>query len=151
MKSPITRQAAALAWTATILTATMAAAQLGPTTKYTTLKAVAGKAVEVGNYATASPNCAPGVAPTIHVVEAPKSGTLTVRVALLTYSKLFGCPPIKMPAQVLSYEAKDTGADKDRLVYDVAGAKGEVTIYDVTIEIAPAPKPAPAPSREQKF
>ena len=133
------------------LTSTIAAAQLGPPTKYTAFKAVPGKAVELGNYASANQNCSPGPAPSVHVVEPPKSGTLTVRVAQLTYNNVFGCPPIKMPAQVLTYEARDAGADRDHLIYDVSGAKGEVTIYDVTIEITPSPKPAPAPSREQKF
>jgi len=56
-----------------------------------------------------------------------------------------------MPAQVLTYEARETGVDRDHLVYDISGAKGEVTIHDVTIEIAPLPKPAPAPGRDQKF
>lgn len=151
MMSSIHRRASALAATAMVLTSTMAAAQLGPPTKYTAFKAVPGKAVELGNYASANQNCSPGPAPAIHVVEPPKSGTLTVRVAELTYSNVFGCPPIKMPAQVLTYEARDSGADRDHLIYDVSGAKGEVTIHDVTIEIAPSPKPAPAPSREQKF
>ena len=107
--------------------------------------------MQIGNYASASHNCTPGPGPAIHVVEPPKSGTLTVRVAELTYNNVFGCPPIKMPAQVLTYEARASGADRDHLIYDVSGAKGEVTIYDVTIEIAPSSKPAPAPSREQKF
>jgi hypothetical protein len=144
-------RASALAAMAMVLMSTMAAAQLGPPTKYTAFKAVAGKAVEIGNYASANQNCTPGLAPTIHVVEPPKAGTLTVRVAQLTYNNVFGCPPIKMPAQVLSYEARESGADRDHLIYDVSGARGEVTIYDVTIEIAPSPKPAPAPGREQKF
>ena len=151
MTSPIHWQASALAAMSMALTATMAGAQLGPPTKYTTFKAVSGKAVELGNYASANQNCSPGPAPAIHVVEPPKSGTLTVRVAQLTYNNVFGCPPIKMPAQVLTYEARDSGADRDHLIYDVSGAKGEVTIYDVTIEIAPSAKPAPSPSREQKF
>jgi len=151
MMSSMHRRGSALAAMAMALTSTMAAAQLGPPTKYTAFKAVPGKAVELGNYASANQNCSPGPAPAIHVVEPPKSGTLTVRVAQLTYNNVFGCPPIKMPAQVLTYEARDSGADRDHLIYDVSGTKGEVTIYDVTIEIAPSPKPAPAPSREQKF
>ena len=124
-------------------------AQLGPTAKYTTFNAVPGKAVEIGNYASVGQNCAPAPGPTIHVVEAPKSGTLTVRVAQLTYN-VFGCPPIKMPAQVLSYEARETGVDRDHFIYDVTGAKSEVTTYEVTIDITPPPKPAATP-REQKF
>jgi hypothetical protein len=151
MTNSIYRRASALAAIAMVLTSTMAAAQLGPPTKYTSFKAVSGKAIELGNYASANQNCSPGPAPAIHVVEPPKSGTLTVHVAQLTYSNVFGCPPIKMPAQVLTYEARDSGVDRDHLIYDVAGAKGEVTIHDVTIEIAPPPKPAPVPSREQKF
>jgi hypothetical protein len=107
--------------------------------------------VQVGNYAAANRNCTPAQGPVIHVVEVPKAGTLTVRVAQLTFNNVFGCPPIKMPAQVVTYEARDVGADKDHFIYDVTGNKGEVTIYDVTIDIAPPPKPAAAPSREQKF
>jgi len=151
MSSPIYWRILALTATIMVATATMAAAQLGPPTKYTAFKAVPGKAIEIGNYASANQNCSPGVAPVIHVVESPKAGTLTVRVAQLTYNNVFGCPPLKMPAQVLTYEARDSGVDRDHLIYDVSGAKGEVTIHDVTIEIAPPAKPAPAPSREQKF
>jgi hypothetical protein len=143
--------AVALASIGTLVASFAATAQLGPTTKYTTFRAVPGKSVEVGNYAAAAQNCTPAPGPAIHVVEAPKSGTLTVRVAQLVYSNVSGCPPIKMPAQVVTYEARDTGVDTDHFIYDLAGAKGEVTIFEVTIEIAPPPKPAPAPSREQKF
>jgi hypothetical protein len=144
---------AVLAGAALGAVSTAAIAQLGPTTKYTTFKATAGKALEVANYAAAGPNCTPAPAPgpAIHVVESPKSGTLTVRVAELVYN-VSSCPPIKMPAQVLSYEANDSGTDRDHFVYDVTNAKGEVTIYDVTIEITTAPAKAPnVPSREQKF
>jgi len=144
-------RAVALASAGMMLATVTATAQLGPPTKYTAFKAVPGKAVALGNYASANQNCSPGPAPAIHVVEPPKSGTLTVRVAQLTYNNVFGCPPIKMPAQVLTYEARDTGTDRDHLIYDVSGTKGEITIYDVTIEIAPSPQSAPAPSREQKF
>lgn len=133
------------------LAAVTATAQLGPTTKYTSFKATAGKALEVANYAAAGPNCTPAPGPAIHVVEPPKSGTLTVRVAELIYN-VGNCPPIKMPAQVLSYETNNAGADKDHFVYDMTNAKGEVTIYDVTIDIAAAPsKAAVPPTREQKF
>jgi hypothetical protein len=143
---------AVLAGAALGAVSTAAIAQLGPTTKYTTFKATAGKALDVANYAAAGPNCTPAPGPAIHVVESPKSGTLTVRVAELVYNSVGGCPPIKMPAQVLSYEANDSGTDRDHFVYDVTNAKGVVTIYDVTIEITTAPAKAPnVPSREQKF
>jgi hypothetical protein len=140
-----------ISWSALLLgtaalSAGSASAQLGPTTKYTTFKAVPGKAVEVGNYAAASQNCTPAPGPAIHVAEPPKLGTLTVRVAELTYNNVFNCPPIRMPAQVVTYEARDgSAAERDHFVYEVTGGKGEVTSHDVTIDVA-----APRPRRQRR-
>jgi hypothetical protein len=152
MSRSIHWQVAVLALASVVVASVSANAQLGPTTKYTTFKATAGKSVDVGNYAAAKQDCTPAPGPAIHVVEPPKTGTLTVHVAQLTYNNVYSCPPIKMPAQVVTYEARDTSTAKDHFVYDVTGGKGEVTTFDVTIDIVTGPPtPTAEPNREQKF
>jgi hypothetical protein len=128
-----------------------AAAQTAPATHYTSFEAVRGAPLQVGYYASAHKDCTPAPRPTIRVVEAPKAGTLTVRESELTASRVAGCPPLKLPAQVLSYQARAGAAESDRFAYDVVSAGGEVATYQVTIDIKEPPKPVAVPSRDQKI
>ncbi len=84
---------------------TSAAAQLGPTTKYTTFKATAAKPWRSPTMRQPVRTARPPPDPAIHVVESPKSGTLTGACRRARLQR-FRLPPIKMPAQVLSYEAQ---------------------------------------------
>ncbi|MGD1213208.1 MAG: hypothetical protein ABR973_17995, partial [Candidatus Acidiferrales bacterium] len=105
-------------------------------------EATSAKPVQIGYYAEAHKDCTPAPLPTIRVIEAPKSGTLTVRVGELKTNQVAGCPGLKTPARVVFYQARGGALGTDHLVYAVTNATGEVASYDVTINIKEAPKEA---------
>lgn len=117
-----------------------ASAQPAPALNYTSYEAIPGKALQIGYYGSANRNCTPAALPTIRVMEAPQSGTLTVRVGSLTTDGINGCPRLKLPVQILFYLARPGVAGRDHLLYTVTSQNGEVGGYDVTIKINPAPK-----------
>ena len=79
---------------------------LRPRRNYTSVDATSDKPVQLGYHASAHKNCTPAPLPTIRVIEAPKSGMLTVRRAVLTTERVAGCPGLKTPAQVVLYLAR---------------------------------------------
>ena len=78
--------------------------------------------------------------PMISVIEAPKSGMLTVRRGELKTDQVAGCPGLKIPAQVAFYQARAGATGSEHLVYEVTTSTGEVGTYDVTITIKDAPE-----------
>jgi len=122
------------------LTATGALAQ---DANYTSFDATSDKPVQLGYYASAHKDCTPGRLPTIRVIEAPKSGVLTVRKAVLTTNNVTGCPGLKTPAQVVFYLAHVGYAGPDHVKYEVTSETGEVATNDVTITVKAAPAPSP--------
>jgi hypothetical protein len=109
------------------------------------VEAIPDKPVQLSYHASAhKSNCSAGALPTIRVLAAPTSGTLTVRKAVLTTSKIPGCPNLKTPAQVVFYVA-DTGYEgPDHVKYEVTSENGEVATYNVTITVKAAAPPSPA-------
>jgi len=118
---------------------TAAPAQPAPTSNYTSFEATPGKPVQLGYYASAHKDCTPAPLPVVRVIEAPKSGTLTVRRGELKTDQIAGCPGLKMPAQVVFYQARAGTTGSDHLVYEVTNPTGEVGTYDVTITIKNPP------------
>ncbi len=130
---------------AAALTAAISPAAIGqpaPSMNYTSFEATPDKPVQLGYYAAAGKDCAPAPVPTIRVSEPPKSGVLTVRVGQLTTSAIAACPGLKLPAQVVFYQARAGATGADHLVYDVIDAPNKIDAYDVTITIREAPKGA---------
>ena len=125
--------------------AMLAATAIAQTIDYTSFDAMPGKPIEIGNYAAIGTNCSAGTPPTIKVVEPPKAGTLSVRSGERVYA-VANCPPIRIPAEVLTYEARDGATGTDRLVYDIVAATGQVSTKDVTIRLR-APPAAPPPRK----
>ena len=66
---------------------------------------------------------------------------MSVRQAILTTSKITGCPNLKVPAQTLFYQSRADYSGQDHVVYEVTLGTGEVAIYDITVEVKPGPKP----------
>jgi hypothetical protein len=132
-------------WATASLTTTAALAQAA---NYSSVEATSDKPVQLGYYASAHKNCTPAAMPTIRVIDAPKSGTLTVRKAVLTTDKVAGCPAVKVPAQVVFYQARAGYSGPDHVKYEVTSENGEVATYDVTINVKEAPKP-PVPNAEK--
>jgi hypothetical protein len=123
------------------LTATTAFAQ---DANYTSVEATSEKPVQLSYHASAHKNCTPAPLPTIRVIEAPKSGTLTVRKAVLKTDKIAGCPGLKTPAQVVFYLARPGYTGPDHVKYEVTSENGEVATNDVTITVRAAPAQRPA-------
>ena len=86
--------------------------------------------------------------PAVGVVEAPKLGTLTIRLGVLTTSKIAGCPSLKTPVQVVFYQAQVGVFGTDHVIYQVTTADGKVDGYDVTINVKEATK-LPVPNSEK--
>jgi hypothetical protein len=136
-------------WIATFAVS-IAATAVAQTTDYTSFDAAPGKPIEIGNYAAVGNTCSAGAPPTIKVVEPPRSGTLSIRTGERIYA-VANCPPIKMQAEVLTYEARDGATGTDRVVYDIVSANGQVSTKDVTIRLPDAPRAVPAPKPDIKL
>ena len=119
---------------------TVAHTQPAPSSNYTSIVAAPGKPVQLGYYASAHKNCTPAPLPVIRVIEAPKSGMLTVRRGQLKTDQIAGCPALKIPAQVVFYQARPGATGTDHLAYEVTTPTGEVGTYDVTVKIKEAPE-----------
>jgi hypothetical protein len=134
----------------------MSAAALVPTAtlaqsaNYTSVEATSDKPVQLGYYASAHKNCTPGPLPTVRLIEAPKSGVLTVRRATLTTDKVAGCPAMKTPAQVAFYQAHAGYVGSDHVSYEVTNENGEVATYDVTITVQASPATNPVDDTKGK-
>jgi hypothetical protein len=122
------------------LTATIVLAQ---DANYTSVEATSGKLLQLSYHASAHKNCTPAPLPTIRVIEAPKSGTLTVRGAVLKTNKVAGCPGLKTPAQVVFYLAHAAYVGPDHVKYEVTSENGEVATNDVTIVVKAPPAQRP--------
>jgi hypothetical protein len=123
-----------------------APASLAQDANYTGVEAAPGKPVQLSYHASAhKSNCSPAALPTIRVIEAPKSGTLTVRSAMLTTNKIEGCPGLKTPAQVVIYTARTGYTGPDHVKYEVTNESGGVATKDVSITVKAAPAQSPPP------
>jgi len=115
------------------------------------VEAVPGAPMQIGYYASAHKStCSPAPSPIIQIINAPKSGLLIIRRALLTTEKIAGCPHLKIPAEVAFYQARRGSTGTDHLSYKVMNEAGEVATFDVTITIKEAPR-QPAPPMGSKI
>ena len=142
-------------WAVALLPLTLAAmhstvslGQTAPSINYTSADATSVKPVQLGYYASAHTNCTSAPLPAVGVVEAPKLGTLTIRLGVLTTSKIAGCPSLKTPVQVVFYQARVGVFGTDHVIYQVTTADGKVDGYDVTINVKEATK-LPVPNSEK--
>ena len=88
MRTPAFASSILFALAAVISTAGLAQPALAQASNYTSVEATADKPVQLSYHASAHKNCTPAALPTIRVIEAPKSGTLTVRQAVLTTDRV---------------------------------------------------------------
>jgi hypothetical protein len=119
-----------------------ATATLAQDANFMSVDATSDKTVQLSYHASAHKDCTPAQLPTIRVIQAPKSGTLTVRRGELTTTKVAGCPGLKTPAQVVFYLARAGYAGPDHVKYEITTENGEVATYDVTIAIKAPPGPS---------
>ena len=113
-------------------------------TNYSQVQAASGVAVQINFHASAHKNCTPSPPPTIRPLEVPKSGTLVVRKGEATINSIAGCQPFKTPAEIVFYQSKPSYVGQDHFIYEMTASNGEVSIFDVTIEVKEGPKPPPA-------
>jgi len=137
---------------AVMSTAGLAQPALAQAANYTSVEATSAKPVQLSYHASAhKSNCTPAALPTIRVTEAPKWGMLTVKRALLTTDKVAGCPAMKVPAQVVYYQARAGYLGSDHLNYEVTSENGEVATYDVTITVKAEPVTTPPAAKGQSL
>jgi hypothetical protein len=125
-------------------------AALAQSTNYTSVEATSDKPIQLSYHASARKNCTPAPLPMVRVLEPPKFGTLIVRKAQLTTDKITNCPALKIPAQVIFYQARNGYLGHDHVIYAVADENGEVNSYDVTINVKEASK-TNAPNKDSKI
>jgi hypothetical protein len=113
----------------------VAFAQSPQTSNYSSVEVIAGKSVQLGYHASAAKNCKAAPPPAVRVVQPPKAGMLIVRRGALTTDRVGGCPRLQTPAQVVFYQARVGHAGTDHVVYEVTGLDGEVSTYDVSVEV----------------
>jgi hypothetical protein len=112
------------------------------------IEAVAGVPLRVNAHGSAKKSdCSSEALHTIKVIEAPKSGTLTVRKASVKTDKVAGCPYLRIQAQVVFYRARPDLVGSDRFVYEVTRPSGQVQVYDYSVDVkaGPANKPGAGP------
>jgi hypothetical protein len=109
---------------------TVAHTQPAPTSNYTSFEATTAKPVQLGYHASAHKNCTPAPLPVVRVIEAPNSGMLTVRRGELKTEQVAGCPGLKIPAQVVFYQARKIGIATIRRI---EGQEGPVMGYVSTL------------------
>src|SRR5262249_46485904 len=115
--------------------------QPAPSTNYTSIEAEPNKLLQVGFYAQANKDCSPSKLPIVRVVEVPILGTLSVRASELKTDRVPNCPNLKVPAQVVTYQARANATGTDQVKYSVTYPNGEIALYDVSIRIKePGPK-----------
>ena len=109
--------------------------QPAPSTNYTSIEAEPNKPVQVGFYAQAHKDCSASKLPIVRVVEVPTLGILSVRPSELKTDRVPNCPSLKVPAQVVTYQARDKSTGSDEVKYSVTYPNGEIALYDVSIRI----------------
>ena len=103
---------------------------------YASVEATPDNPVQLSYHASAHRgDCSAAPAPTVRVSESPKEGALVVREGVLTTDKVAGCPQLKVPAEVVFYEARGGYTGPDHVAYQVTDEKGQVARYDVTITV----------------
>src|SRR6187551_3398297 len=107
-------------------TTTGAYGQPAPTANYTSFEAEPGKPVQLGFYGQAHKDCTTAKMPVVRVADAPNLGTLTVRPSELKTDRVPNCPGLKIPAQVVTYQARESG--DDHLMYSVTYPNGEIAL-----------------------
>ena len=119
---------------------TLTYAQNAPIVNYSSVDATSAMPVQLGYYASARKDCTPGPVPTIRVSQSPKLGYLTIRPAQLTTSAFAGCLGLKVPVEVVFYQARVGATGTDHVVYEVKNAGNALNDYDVSITIKEVPK-----------
>lgn len=112
-----------------------AESQIAPSANYSSFEAEPGKPVQLGYYAQAHNDCSPSKLPIVRIVELPLSGTLTVQSGELKTDRVANCPGLKIPAQIVLYQARDRASGRDHVMYGVTYPDGEIALYDVAIHI----------------
>jgi hypothetical protein len=116
---------------------------LAQTANFKSVDATAATPVELSYHASAHKDCTPAGLPTVRVIEPPKSGVLTVRRGTLSTDKVAACPKLKVPAEVVFYQANAGYQGPDHVKYEVINENGENSTYDMAITVKASPVASP--------
>jgi len=118
-----------------------AESQTAPSANYSSFETEPGKPVQLGYYAQAHNDCSPSKLPIVRIIEPPLSGTLTVRPGELKTDRVANCPGLRVPAQIVLYQARDKATGSDHVMYGVTYPDGEIALYDIAVHIKePSPR-----------
>jgi hypothetical protein len=122
-----------------------------PESSYKTVDATAAKPVRLSLHGAAHKSiCEPGPLPRIRVIQSPSLGVLRVRRGTLTTSKIADCPKLKVPVQVVFYQARRGLVGVDHVVYEVVNQNGKIQKFEVTVNVKQSPAP-PSGQEQQKI
>jgi hypothetical protein len=104
---------------------------------YTTVEAVSGKTLQLNYHASVTRECNPAPLPKIRLINRPKAGTFTVRLATLTAAQIAGCQNLKLPVHATFYTSRAGYVGEDQVVYEVTTFEGEIEKFDIAITVKP--------------
>jgi hypothetical protein len=119
-------------------------------TEHGSVVATGNKPVQLTYHASAK-NCVATEPPAIKIVEAPKDGALIIRSGMLTTEKFAGCGQIRVPAQVVFYEANERYVGSDHATYEAIASNGGVTKYEVAITVQPNSPPSSTQPKDRRM
>ena len=119
----------------------MATPIIAQTANYKSAETVAGAASQIDYFATGKKDCSSAPPPSVRVIKSPSHGLLTIRRGTMTTNKIPNCPNLQAPANVIFYTGNAGYSGPDEIVYEVADAKGQVAIYNITVTVKEGPKP----------
>jgi hypothetical protein len=108
---------------------------------YKSTETVAGVASQLDYFATGKKDCSPAAPPTVRVITPPKHGLLTIRRGTVTTNKIQNCPNLQTPVNVIFYTGNAGYAGPDEVVYEVTDSKGEVSVYNIAVNVKEGQKP----------
>lgn len=95
----------------------------------------AGASVQLGYYGAAGKACSSEPPPTIDVVTPPKHGDLSIRTGSLTTNRLASCPGLKLPVEIVFYNARTGYAGPDVVILKVRSAQGSESAWSYSIDV----------------
>ena len=111
---------------------------------YSTVEAVSGKTLQLNSHASVTRECNPAPLPKVRLINRPKAGTFTVRLATLTSAQIAGCQNLTLPVHATFYTSRAGYVGEDQVIYEVTTFEGEIEKFDIAINVKPVSDEKPA-------
>lgn len=110
-----------------------------PSTVERNAKGVAGKPIQVGLYLNVQPDCSSGPLPSIRLVTAPGSGTVTIKRGKVSATNYKQCLALEVPGFIAFYQSKADFAGTDTVTLEVKFPQGRTELQRITINVGVGP------------